>query len=114
MEKNTKLCPKCEQHLPYEAFHKHKGKGKLGLKSWCKTCDNAKMAELRRTNPEWVKKRDDRGKEWYRENAAEECRKAREKASDPLEKRKTLNRSYKRKYKITLWEAEELRKKTKQ
>ena len=44
----TKLCPKCEQHLLLDQFHKHKGKGPLGLKSWCKACDNANMAERRK------------------------------------------------------------------
>lgn len=111
MENNTKLCPKCDQHLPYDAFHKHKGKGKLGLKSWCKVCDNAKMAELRRTNPEWVEKREKTKKEWYREHIEEQRRKARERDSTEEGKLKSANRMYKRKYGLTLEQVEELRNK---
>lgn len=105
----TKLCPKCEQHLPYDQFHKHKGKGLLGLKSWCKTCDNAKMKELRETDPEWRKNRNKATSRYYYENAEEQRRKASIRDNSPEGKRKRAERSYKRKYGMTLAQVEHLK-----
>lgn len=98
-----KLCPKCGQMLPFDQFHKHKGKGKFGLKSWCKVCDNAKMKELRATDPEWRENRNSATSRYYYENAEERRRKSREYEAKPEAKEKTKCRAYRRKYGIT-WE----------
>ena len=97
----TKLCPKCEQHLSLDQFHKHKGKGPLGLKSWCKTCDNTKMAERRKTDPEWAKERDVKKREYYYANHADQRIKAKERDSTLEGKHKIKDRMYRRKYGIT-------------
>ena len=97
----TKLCPKCEQHLLLDQFHKHKGKGPLGLKSWCKACDNANMAERRKNDLEWAEKRNKKKSEHYYANQDKEREKARVRDSLPKIKLQSKNNRYLRKYGLT-------------
>lgn len=90
----TKLCPKCGQYLPFDQFHSHIGK-KHNLKSWCKSCDNTKMAERRKTDPAWAKDRNERKNKKRRE--------------DPNYIATRKNSDYLRLYGITLSEAEEIK-----
>ena len=52
----TKICTKCKQELPLEAFYKKKS-GKFGVDGKCKTCYIAKVAEYRATPEGQAKKK---------------------------------------------------------
>ena len=51
----NKVCSKCKQVLPLEAFYKKKS-GKFGLSNICKKCDKERLIAYRLTDQykEWV------------------------------------------------------------
>jgi uncharacterized CHY-type Zn-finger protein len=49
-----KICGTCKRELPLTEFYKDCGK-KDGLRTYCKPCENARVAAWQRKNPEKVK-----------------------------------------------------------
>lgn len=49
----TKRCPKCDETKPLSEFYANRkpSKGRPGVKSACKKCDNATRADVRDTPP---------------------------------------------------------------
>lgn len=60
----TKVCTRCNQSLPLDAFVKDKNK-RDGHASLCKPCNSARLLEFRNRNPEHMR---EYGKRWYRKN----------------------------------------------
>jgi hypothetical protein len=52
----TKICPKCRETLELSEFAKDASKA-AGVKSWCKSCDNARSRRYYRANSEAVIRR---------------------------------------------------------
>jgi hypothetical protein len=105
----TKLCPKCGQHLPFDQFHSHKGK-KHNLKSWCKTCDNAKMAERRKNDPLWADQRNANNSK-YRKNNVEKVKEYKTGYEAKPENRvRARERAYLRKYGLTIEQVSDMLK----
>ena len=77
-ENQTKVCPRCNRDLPLNSYNK--GNGMYGRRSICKDCEHliqntperiARRRELelaRRTNPEYVKKRNAKDRERVHSN----------------------------------------------
>ena len=77
-ENQTKVCPRCNRDLPLNSYNK--GNGMYGRRSICRDCEHliqntperiARRRELelaRRTNPEYVKKRNTKDRERVHSN----------------------------------------------
>ena len=77
-ENQTKVCPRCNRDLPLNSYNK--GNGRYGRRSICRDCEHliqntperiARRRELelaRRTNPEYVKKRNAKDRERVHSN----------------------------------------------
>ena len=105
----TKLCPKCGLNLSFDQFHKHNGK-KHNLKSWCKSCDNAKMAEKRKFDPAWAKNRDEVKQKHYYRNHDEMRARAAERDAKPENRVRARELAYLRKYGLTIEQVSDMLK----
>jgi hypothetical protein len=82
----AKVCRRCREFKPPEAFSKHSSNGD-GLDSWCKNCRNAYMREWRAQHRERSRELSREGNRRYR---ADPEKRERERAHDRLRKRKRL------------------------
>lgn len=65
-----KWCPRCEDYVLVEDFHKHKGKSD-GLRGWCKECYRKYVREYKREYYENNRERANQYQREYRDNNRE-------------------------------------------